>query len=349
LKLPELNSCIFYRPPIKFLIYQIEKETHLHAQGYMELTVSMRMEAVKALFNPPFNRFVHLESARKPPEANIKYCSKPDTRYQSTVEPFKFGSSSGYGDGAVAEFGPAGKKKECKLSKVMDCIHEGKLIDEMILDIEHRELWAAILRNKNDLRGLEVTLWKRRPYENRPLCNEWIYGPPGSGKTSSIGRRWPQEVAAGVVYSKPPVDNGNSIWFEGIDTLVKILVWNEPSHDMSPEQLIQLMDYSNSLIIVPIKGGHCPLPRLQCVVFFANNHPLDQWHYRQCKRTGDPCKCTDAQMRAFISRITRTAQLLGNGEDRRREFVGEPIPPSNPAWNDELIPLDIHSELSKLQ
>ncbi len=71
---------------IGYCIYQIERcptTSRRHIQGYVELTKSVRLNAVKRLFN---NTHMHLEARKGSRDAARDYCKKEDTREDGPYE-----------------------------------------------------------------------------------------------------------------------------------------------------------------------------------------------------------------------------------------------------------------------
>lgn len=77
---------------IRYLIYQMEEcpETKMvHFQGYVQFLKQLRLTGAQEALGLP--KETHMEISKKPPQANILYCSKLESRAEPGKEPFQWG------------------------------------------------------------------------------------------------------------------------------------------------------------------------------------------------------------------------------------------------------------------
>lgn len=79
-----INKLIDNKEKVAYCIWQHERVSHDHLQGYILFNRPLRRKAVVDILGP-----IHCEIATKPQEACIAYCSKEDSRIDG---PFEFGT-----------------------------------------------------------------------------------------------------------------------------------------------------------------------------------------------------------------------------------------------------------------
>lgn len=152
----ELIRQLFRRGEFVYIIWGREhggEDGRPHLQGYLELGVRRVGHALKRHIG--LDR-IHLEVARKPAKASIRYCSK---------------------DGDWEAHGvPGGQGKRSDLSEIRDRIREG--VSELDIADAHFSQWVIHRRSFRAYRDL-----LRQPRMRMELRVVTFWGPPGTGKT----------------------------------------------------------------------------------------------------------------------------------------------------------------------
>lgn len=137
-----------------------------HAQGFMVFTRPLRLNQIKSMVHGR----AHWEKANGSPKQNWNYCTKQDK------EPFTFGDIPTFlcnGEREKADWeGDWVKAKEGRLEE----IDKGRLIRN----------YGAFKRIRDD--------YAPKPAKLTQLHAEWIWGTPGSGKTTVVDTEHGEEV-----------------------------------------------------------------------------------------------------------------------------------------------------------
>lgn len=204
---PQLSDCI------NFLVYQVERAPStgkLHVQGYAEFNKQATLKTIKSALG---DNSAHIEPRRGTPEQAIAYCSKEDTRIEG---PWTFGESSGSYQG-----------KRSDLATVSE-----KIINKVpmrSIAVEHPETY---IRYNRGMEKLADMLLEDRDPNNPPVCI-WIYGPTGSGKTSTIYKYFDT--------SEVYVKMSNNKWWDGY-LQQRVVLLNEYKGGIDREDILQWFD-----------------------------------------------------------------------------------------------------------
>lgn len=134
---------------------------------------------------------------------------------------------------------------------------------------QHPEVFVRNFRGLIALRNVTV-----KPRSEMPEVF-FIYGPPGSGKT-----RFAFEFLGdpGLVWFAPPTRDGSSgspLWFDGLDTVHKVCVFDEFTGSTMPRSLL-LRICDRYPLQLQTKGGmvNFNVP----TIFFIANQPPKYWY-----------------------------------------------------------------------
>ena len=145
-----------------YLIFSMEKGTHVHLQGYVAFTKKIRMSGVKKALK---DNTAHVEPAKGSPAQNKAYCSKLDETH--LLGPWEWGTL------------PAGQGHRSDLDAAIADIDSGKSMTQVARDNR-----ATFVRY---YRGLSVYQSLMFPSPSwRDLSVFWIWGPSRVGKTRSV-------------------------------------------------------------------------------------------------------------------------------------------------------------------
>lgn len=166
--------------PFEGAVFQLEagSETgYQHFQTYLENDQPVRFEALKKRFPS-----AHLEAARKPRQACVAYCSKPETRI---LGPFWVGELR------LEDF--QGKRND--LEELREAVLLGESVDDLL---EHGH--ASVLRVYGGLRELEaVRLKKTAGRTERTVTVEYHWGATGTGKTRGVFEKYGYEAVYRII------------------------------------------------------------------------------------------------------------------------------------------------------
>lgn len=225
---------LFQQTSIKYA-FQLEEgeQGTQHYQGYAQLEKRQRMSYLQRKIS---NR-AHWEIARGNPAQCIAYCTKSDTRVEG---PWVHDGIDRLGQG-----------KRSDLSRAVDLLLESGLTPVV------EQYPVVYVRYHRGLREL-VGFKRRERALPEPPETIWIYGPPGSGK-STIAHRF----TAGAYHKN------NSGWWDGYDDQ-STCVWDEFSGAVPFRNLLKWVDCFAER--VDYKGGTCQL-LVDKWIFTSNNPP----------------------------------------------------------------------------
>lgn len=200
---------------LKYAIWQKEKGTHEHYQGYIELTKKCRIAALKKIYPN-----IHFEVRKGTQTQAIDYCKKADTRIDG---PWEFGSPKRPGARTdlidLKEYARSGKRKRDVPTELTDAHAKYTKYYDL-----QQQFAPKIIRDDFSIM----------------LC----YGPTGTGKTHLVHEH------SEDLYSLPL--NNKDMWFDGYDGHETVLI-DDFSGGMKLSLLLRLLD--KYPIQVPIKGG----------------------------------------------------------------------------------------------
>lgn len=236
-------TCEAQKDVVRFLTFQKElcpTTGRPHIQGYIETHRAMRGVEMQSLF-PTFGAFNMLK-ADASSEANIKYCSKLDTRVRDPVQ---------WGE-------PSRPGTRTDLAKIAHSIvEEGKSLRSIAMEEP-----ATFVRY---YRGLQVLdQWVHQPRERPEPVIRFLHGPPDCGK-SRLVRHILKQLHGSDYYGAHDLEQ---IWFDGY-TGQKVVLFDEFTGKFPLHFMLQLLD--RAPLRLPVKGGFVKLEA--CVFYFTSNRP----------------------------------------------------------------------------
>lgn len=149
-----------WRPDqMDYLVFSMEKGTHVHLQGYCAFSKVKRFNAAKKLLG---GDRVHLEPARGRPDQNRAYCTKMDETH--LLGPWEWGTL------------PLGKGHRSDLDAAVADITSGKPL--AVVAATHPVVYTKYARG---LSMLQTVTFPSPAW--RDLHVTWVWGKPGVGKT----------------------------------------------------------------------------------------------------------------------------------------------------------------------
>lgn len=236
-----LERCSGFR----YAIYQLElcgETGREHLQGYLELSQSVRLSAVKRHLGDN----VHLERRRGTRDQARDYCRKESTR---SLGPFEFG---------CWKAGGAGKRTDLDAVKLI--LDEGGSIKD-VADLH----FGVFLKYHN---GLGKYLHLSSPVRTEKTKLHIFWGEAGTGKTRKVWDNHDRDD----VYALPQ-PNGGSVWFDGMGVR-KVLLLDDFYGWIPLSLLLKLAD--RYPLSVPVKGG---MIQYACThIYITSNKPWQEWY-----------------------------------------------------------------------
>lgn len=237
----EVDELKLEKPEVQYIVFQKEKTSTEHIQGYVQFRLRQRLASVKRILNCPR---AHLEAARGDANSNIAYCTKAETRIE---EPFHMGE-------------PVQQGQRTDLSAFNLGIING-LNDKQLIEL-HMNCFYRYSRVVDRVRSAY-----REP-RNWLMTNKVFWGPSGSGKT-----RRALEEAGTDFYFVSKGDTNQSTWWDGycgqqtviIDDFYGWLPWSF---------MLRLLD--RYPFNVQFKGGSIPFTS-KTIIITSNTAP-DTWY-----------------------------------------------------------------------
>lgn len=234
----------FFHNKCHYLLYQTEegKNNTTHFQGFFQLKTRLRITQLKKF--KPLDR-AHLEVARGTPSENIAYCTKPGGRDKK-----EFGS--------VADLTSAGSRSDIK--NIANTIVNGNMSSAQFALAQPE----AYLKYHG---GIDRLIWHRDSTfrKNRKLKVFLFLGPPGTGKTHTALRQFPNAFKLDVA--------GSNVWFDGYSG-EKELIIDEFNGQIKYSFFLQIID--KYPLTLPVKCAHT-VARWTTVVITANSG-IDEWY-----------------------------------------------------------------------
>lgn len=211
-----------------------------HLQGYVYYKNPRSIKAVQKL------RKWHVMQSRGSPESNYKYCLKLDDPVPNT-EFYERGDRPKQPEAQ-------GETEQDRWLAIWDAAKAGRM-EDIPADVRIRH-YSAIKR-------IRVEENNTKPPMLETLDNHWIYGPPGSGKSTYVRNTWPDH------YLKPTTQYWNG--YNGED-VVRIKEFDR-NHAALASDLKQWTEHE------PFKGremyGKESYIRPKTIVVESNYHPRD--------------------------------------------------------------------------
>ncbi len=237
-------------PFIRFAVWQIEKcpETgRHHCQGYIELTKSYRLSAIKEMLPDG----CHLEKRRGSAMQARDYCEKAETRVSG---PFHYPCRDAFG-------GEQGNRTD--LEAIGELIREGTLISTIA-----NEFPGQYIRYTRGIK--EMYLVQAQQRHNTPPIVVICSGEPGSGKS-----RWAYAHTTGMgrdTFWKPP-----GPWYDGYRGQDYVVFDEFEPRDTSYREFLRIMD--RYPMLVPVKGSFIEWnPKY---IIFTSSITVENWYPEQ--------------------------------------------------------------------
>lgn len=231
-------------PNVKYLVFQRERGENgtIHLQGYIELSKTMRFNALKSALDPT----AHLERRRGTPQEASDYCQKEETRIAG---PYTFGDPFW--------------RKQGKRTDLQEAV---ELLKSDGLKAVREQYPATYVRYHRGLAALSnATLVSR----DTPPRVHLLYGPPGCGKTRFFYDTFDANNRVSIACSRGP-------WFDGYDGEDAVLL-DDFAGRMSKWPLVILLRVLDRYSIrVEIKGGFINWNPTD-IVLTSNYHPK-KWY-----------------------------------------------------------------------
>lgn len=218
---------------LQYAVWQKEKGSHEHFQGYIELTKPAAITALKKVYPT-----IHFEKRKGTQEQAIKYCKKEESRIDG---PWEWGT-------------PAKQGKRTDLLKLKEYAESGKRKADMPV-----ELYDAYAKYPRFYNTFELFVKPERRLDLQVLL---VIGPTGTGKT-----RLAYDNCKDLFVL--PITCKRDMWFDGYDGHTEVLL-DDFSGQIALAQLLKVLDiYDNKL---PIKGGFITfIPKK--IIVTTNIHP----------------------------------------------------------------------------
>lgn len=243
-----------------------------HIQGYIETNAQLRMTAIKGLFDYT----VHVETAKKPKIACVRYCTKTDTRKENCT-PFTWGTC----DKENENKGPGRRTDIEKFSARV-------LSEGITLDLIEEEPGMMMQYNKHarDLlnlkRSLEMDKFHKELIEERIQAQDMglqqgvvprqlvlLFGPSAVGKTT-----WCENEAYRLTKEIPFMKPGSAKWWDVYNNQ-KIVVVDEWRKEFTENSLQQFNNITNYSPVLVEGKGYMMKINPQAMWFTTNRHPRD--------------------------------------------------------------------------
>lgn len=232
---------------VRYIVWQHERVTHDHIQGYLELKRGRYLSWLKNHISPT----AHFEVRLGTQAQAIAYVKKQDSR---VAGPWELGERS------------LGQGSRVDLAGFKDNVREGlkrrRAVDEYPgIMAKYPRFYDTIRMTQRPDRVNDLTVWL-------------FFGPTGTGKTRTVHEGWGEGD-----YYEVPCSNGTR-WFDGYDGESKVLIDDfagRASH-MTLTMTLKLLD--RYPILLPVKGGFVWwMP--DHVVVTTNIHPRDWYNFER--------------------------------------------------------------------
>lgn len=227
-------------PNLKYFVFQREKETTEHFQGYVIFSTQTRFQELKEL-----DARAHWEVKRGTAQQARAYCTKTNTRVSG---PYEFGEN------------PTGQGHRTDIMSAIDTLRDGGI---RAVREEHPSVYLRYSRGFRDFLLHDI---EQRTSERQVTL---LYGPPGTGKTRYFMENEPNGISL-------PCDQG--FWFDGYEGQSSVLLddFAGRASRWVLNSILRVLDRYN--VLVPIKGSFVPWTPDK-VYISSNIHPRDWYNY----------------------------------------------------------------------
>jgi len=214
-----------------------------HLQGYIRFSRRHYFRSVSAKLGSR----CHVEGARGTARKNREYCSKGGDYIEGGVCP-------------EDNLGERGNSRDELATKFRRCLDDGASGIAQFAS-ENPGTWgfsgSTLLRNAQSL---------LQPVERPNIRVEWVYGPPGVGKSRYAHEKWPK------AYIKEP----RTKWWNGYLQEKEVIIDDFGPQGIDINHLLRWFDRYKCL--VEIKGGMTPL-YAESFVVTSNFHPEELFKF----------------------------------------------------------------------
>lgn len=231
---------------VDYLVYQIERGSTTHVQGYLRFKSRKRFTTALNWLHGKGMDGVHIEAAKGTEEDNKNYCTKNDTRIEG---PFEFGNYKG-------DSGKQGKRSD--LEKIAKDLQEGRELKEIA--IEHP---ADFIRYHGGIQAMQLLI-APQPSLTREISTVILWGNTGTGKTHRIMHSYPN------IYSVKP---GRDPW--GSYRGEKEILFDEYDYEKwSLQEMNRFCDKWRCLLDARYRDRYAEWNK---VFILANSNPRSWW------------------------------------------------------------------------
>ncbi|QDJ95245.1 replication-associated protein [Capybara virus 19_cap1_382] len=258
---------------VRYLIYQHEKVSHDHIQGYIEFDAPKSMAQIKGVLG----QGTHIEKRRGSAIQAKEYCQKSDSR---VAGPYEFGVISNQG-------------KRSDMVAIADRFRNGETIRDIIDGNE-----TQFVRYGRGLKELQALLQPRpKSYTRKEVVVLW--GPPGVGKSYFVHKI--MEMRSKLLYIKSP----STKWWDNYQGETDILLDEFPGSMTARDAKIILGEVNGPL---ETKGGSFTTDRMERFWITSNYEP-ETWfeNARDIDRAAVKRRITDC---AHIDNWAKTAEIF---------------------------------------
>lgn len=244
----EMPECAYF----KRWVYQHEKGTHDHIQGYVELTQDRRLSWFRNYLEEKTGYIAHLEKAREGAATCYKYCTKEETRQE---DPVQFGDWESIGT------------TQGRRSDLLELYAELKKPEKTRAEI-YEMFPASSIRYKRNIDQL-YEVWHDQPRDMVEGEFLWFCGPSGTGKSWAAAHSAP---ASKIFYKD--VEGDKNVWWDGYEPMIHEMVILEDydGHGVSYRQLLRIAD--KYPVPGQVKGGYKQL-RFHKMIVTSNKWPWE--------------------------------------------------------------------------
>lgn len=206
----------------------------IHLQGYVMFKQRIRFTALKKKYYPT----IHWEGARGTTSQNVEYCSKED------FAPMEFGERPKFEDNGQRE------QERWKLAREAAIAGNMAVIPDQIFVAHYKNVKAI----RDDSKRTQDVL--------EECCGVWLYGVPGSGKSTKARTEY------GSFYFKDV-----NTWWDGYDDQDAVIIEDiDPSHSFLCRNLKIWAD--KSPFPAQVKGGYTQIRPKHIIV--TSNYSIEE-------------------------------------------------------------------------
>lgn len=315
-----MPDCAYF----KRWVFQEEKGTHAHIQGYVELTQNRKLSWLSNIFERHGFPKPHLESAREKAPTCYTYCTKPETRVPN-------GSSGTFGDWSNIQV-TQGRRSD--LVEVYEACKAKRTLDEL-----YEVNGAATIKYKRHLDQLHSHFHERHRNVDTHTSYLWFQGDAGTGKSTAAYNSAPPDK----LYYKDLDGDGN--WWDQLTTAHTTVVLDDyEGKGVSYGLLKRIAD--RFPVMVPYKGGYRKY-HISRIIVTSNKWPWELWRDCEVDPMNNPNGLLSPIMRRFtFFKFTRDAHhrpgvktLYWKPDMIKMEMTEEPDSPITPPYHPPVVDL----------